>query len=112
MGERKFLSKIFLIVTFLTVIVIAGCSSSDDKTASEGNGGSGKVTLDVFQYKVEFKEQFENLIAKYQEENPDVVINVQTVGGGNSYASAVKSQFSSGNEYFQRWWSNRSRRIS
>lgn len=98
MGERKFLSKIFLVVALSVVIIIAGCSSSDDETASGDNGSSGKVILDVFQFKVEFKEQFEDLIAKYQEENPDIVINVQTVGGGNSYASAVKSQFSSGNE--------------
>lgn len=102
MGNKKFISKFLLVFMFAAVLVIAGCSGNSDdgdSDASGSDGGSGdKVSIDVFQFKVEFKDQFEELVAKYQEENPDVNIEVQTVGGGNDYAASLKSQMSSGNE--------------
>ncbi len=78
-------------------IALTGCSfSSGDESASESSGDA--VTVDVFQFKVEFKEQFEELVSMYEEENPDVNINVKTVGGGNDYGAALKTSFSSGEE--------------
>lgn len=79
------------------VLVIAGCSGDSDED-SNAKGSGDKINVDIYQFKVEFKEQFEDLVAKYQEENPDVNITVQTVGGGNDYAASLKSQMSSGNE--------------
>ncbi|MFD2706682.1 ABC transporter substrate-binding protein [Salibacterium lacus] len=88
-----------------STIMLGGCSFSsgnDDSSNSADNGsssGSGdQVTVDVFQFKVEFKEQFEELVAMYEEENPDVEINVKTVGGGNDYGASLKSSMSSGEE--------------
>ncbi|MCL6571287.1 MAG: ABC transporter substrate-binding protein [Bacillus sp. (in: Bacteria)] len=93
MKSKKFYGGI-LSTLLATSVVLGGCASSgDDKAKSED-----KVTVDVFQYKVEFKTQFEDLIAKYEKENPDVKINVKTVGGGNDYGASVKASFSSGDE--------------
>ncbi|RKQ35617.1 ABC transporter substrate-binding protein [Oceanobacillus halophilus] len=101
MRNKSFLSKMFIVFALAAVLVIAGCGS-DEGESSESTGSdeaSGdKVTLDIFQFKVEFKEQFEELVALYQEENPDVNVKVTTVGGGNDYAASLKSQMSSGNE--------------
>ena len=80
----------------LSIGVLAGCSSSDE--GQTGDAGGDQVTVDVFQFKVEFKNQFESLIEKYEEENPGVKINVKTVGGGNDYGATLKSTFSSGKE--------------
>lgn len=73
--------------------------------AACGNAGSGskdatgdKTTIDIFQFKVEFKNQFEELAKQYEKANPDVKINIETVGGGSDYGAALKSKFSSGNE--------------
>lgn len=81
---------------------LAGCSTAEKEDESSGGSGgetSGDQTVvEVFQFKVEFKEQFEELAAQYEEANPDVKVNVQTVGGGNDYASALKSKFASGDE--------------
>ncbi|UOQ94487.1 extracellular solute-binding protein [Halobacillus shinanisalinarum] len=78
-------------------VALTGCSfSSGDEEASSGSEDA--VTVDVFQFKVEFKEQFEELVAMYEEENPDVNINVKTVGGGNDYGASLKTSFSSGEE--------------
>lgn len=97
MGSKKFLSRFLTVFMLAAVLVIAGCSGDSDEN-SNAKGSGDKINVDIYQFKVEFKEQFEELVAKYQEENPDVNITVQTVGGGNDYAASLKSQMSSGNE--------------
>ncbi len=80
----------------LSSLLLAGCGSSDE--GSKDTASKDKVTIDIFQNKVEFKTQFEELVAQYQEENPDIKINVKTVGGGTDYAPVLKSSFSSGED--------------
>lgn len=77
----------------MTASVLAGCGGSGEQK-SAGN----QVQLDIFQFKVEFKDQFNKLANDYMKEHPDVKINVTTVGGGGDYGAALKSKFSSGNE--------------
>lgn len=102
MKNKKFISKWLLVFMLAAALIIAGCSSNsndEDSNATGSDSGSGdKVSIDIFQFKVEFRDQFEELVGKYQEENPDVNIDVQTVGGGNDYAASLKAQMSSGNE--------------
>ncbi|MFC0524840.1 ABC transporter substrate-binding protein [Pontibacillus salicampi] len=84
-----------------STIALAGCSFSSDSSSdanSDSDSGGDKVTVDVFQFKVEFKDQFEELTKKYEEEHPNVEINVKTVGGGNDYGASLKTSFSSGEE--------------
>lgn len=83
-------------VLLISILALVGCS------ASEGEGkdteSADQVTVDIFQFKVEIKDQFENLVKVYEKENPDVKINVKTVGGGNDYGASLKTAFSSGEE--------------
>lgn len=95
-----FKKKAFVLSSAL-FLGLAGCSTAEEDSGSsnDSGGGSGdKTVVDVFQFKVEFKEQFEELATQYEAENPDVDIKVETVGGGNDYASALKAKFSSGDE--------------
>ena len=73
--------------------LIAGCSSSGDSKPSED-----QVTIDIFNYKVEMKDQFDSLVDKYKDENPNVAINIKTVGGGTNWESTLKTTFASGEE--------------
>lgn len=82
-----------LSASLLAAAILTGCSS--DSSSSESKD---KVTIDVFQFKVEFKDQFEDVAEKYEKENPDVEINITTVGGGEDYGAALKSKFASGKE--------------
>src|SRR5699024_12147161 len=79
-------------------LLLGACGNSGDgggsvSEGSEGEGGSGdgEVTIDVYQFKVEFREQFEELIAQYEEENPDVNINVET--RSEEHTSELQSRF-------------------
>ncbi|MGG3449809.1 ABC transporter substrate-binding protein [Domibacillus aminovorans] len=95
-----FKKKAFILSSAL-LLGLAGCSTAEKEegSSSGSGGGSGdQVTVDIFQFKVEFKEQFEELAAQYEEENPDVNVEVQTLGGGNDYSQALKTKFSSGEE--------------
>ncbi|REJ08861.1 ABC transporter substrate-binding protein [Halobacillus trueperi] len=98
MKRNKFYSGIATALLASTV-ALTGCSfGSDDSSSSDDNASGDAVTVDVFQFKVEFKDQFEELVSMYEEENPNVNINVKTVGGGNDYGASLKTSFSSGEE--------------
>ncbi|MGM0877489.1 MAG: ABC transporter substrate-binding protein [Bacillota bacterium] len=89
-------NKYSKLVSTLTVfgLLLGGCSSDGGSNTETED----QITIDVFQGKVEFNEQFNNLAEKYEEENPGVDINITSVGGGTDYIGSLKSQFSSGEE--------------
>lgn len=93
MKELKF-SKGLLASLLLTTGILAACGNGEEASSSDED----KVTVDIFQFKVEFKDQFEDVVALYEEENPDVNIDITTVGGGEDYGAALRSRFASGNE--------------
>ncbi|WP_210468033.1 ABC transporter substrate-binding protein [Sporosarcina sp. 6E9] len=84
----------FVSVLLVSVVALMGCSSSDGEGKS--NASKDQVVVDIFQFKVEIKNQLEDLAKVYEKENPDVKINVKTVGGGHDYGSSLKTTFSSG----------------
>lgn len=80
------------------LLTLAACGNAADSGASADKGKSEVTEINIFQFKVEFKDQFEALAKKYEEENKGIKINIETVGGGSDYGAALKSKFSSGNE--------------
>ncbi|MBD3108312.1 carbohydrate ABC transporter substrate-binding protein [Bacillus sp. AGMB 02131] len=95
MGKKKLFSG--LMATALTTsVLLAACSSGGEE--SSGSESKDKTVVDVFQFKVEFKDQFEALAEQYEELNDGIEINITSVGGGEDYGAALKSKFASGNE--------------
>ncbi|WP_046179530.1 ABC transporter substrate-binding protein [Domibacillus tundrae] len=94
-----FNKKTFMLSSAL-LLGLTGCSTSntDQGSSSDDAANTDQITVNVYQGKVEFKTQFEELAAAYEEENPDVNINVETVGGGSDYAGTLKAKFASGDE--------------
>ncbi|WP_058309066.1 ABC transporter substrate-binding protein [Gracilibacillus massiliensis] len=96
MKNKKGYLKLLLSI-LISGAILVGCSSAD-----EGEGDTSatedQVTIDVFNYKVEMKDQFQTLVDQYTDENPDVEINVKTVGGGTNWESTLKTTFASGEE--------------
>lgn len=101
MKNNKFFFSI-VSVLLISLLALAGCGSSDNGDNNGKNGGSKdkgeKVVIDIYQFKVEIKDQFEDLIKVYEDENPNIKINVKTVGGGNDYGATLKTAFASGDE--------------
>ncbi|MBL4932125.1 ABC transporter substrate-binding protein [Clostridium paridis] len=89
----KKIKKLLAMACTLTVSmgILVGCGSS--QTTNDK-----KVTLDIFQFKVEAKDALEKAAKTYMDENKNVTINIQTVGGGQDYGAALRSKFASGEE--------------
>src|SRR5690606_31713562 len=68
---------------------------TDDEEAKDSGE---QVELDIFQFKVEIAKQLEEAIEAYEEENPNVKVNLETVGGGDDYGAALRAKFASGSE--------------
>jgi raffinose/stachyose/melibiose transport system substrate-binding protein len=88
---KKHLFKKMVVVLFVIGLLV-GCSS----TSSSDTGK--KVVIDIFNIKVETKDQLEALIKKYESENENIDIKLTTVGGGQDAASALQAKFSSQEE--------------
>lgn len=69
--KKKKITAVLMAAT-MTVGLLAGCGSS---SSDENGGKSGKVELDFFQMKNEAKSVYDEIIAKFEEENPGVTIN-------------------------------------
>ena len=92
--KKRFMGLVSVLL--ISILALVGCSASEGEGKDTASGD--QVTVDIFQFKVEIKDQFESLVKVYEKENPDVKINVKTVGGGNDYGASLKTAFSSGEE--------------
>jgi raffinose/stachyose/melibiose transport system substrate-binding protein len=110
----------FLLALTFAVMLLAGCGSKMADTANATPAADQQlsstaaeasvpapeptvepvkpVTVDIFQFKVEFKDAFGAAVQAFQAENKNTIINVQTVGGGEDYGAALKAKFNSGEE--------------
>lgn len=86
-------SKVLFSVTMLAVvgIILGACGSS-------GSSSKDETTVDVFNIKVETKDQLDDLAKKYEKSHEGVKINVTTVGGGQDANAALQTKFSSRDE--------------
>ncbi len=107
--------KSFLTATMVTTMAVSmvGCGGKTEAPATTPAAGSSKeeakeetkeeakaepVTVDIFQFKVEIAEELQKAIDLYTSNNPNVTINLQTVGGGDDYGAAQRALFQSGQE--------------
>ncbi|MEH7108491.1 MULTISPECIES: ABC transporter substrate-binding protein [Bacillaceae] len=95
MNKKKLFSGIGAGVLSLSLL-LTGCGNADKSDSKESS--KDNVTIDVFQFKVEFKKQFQDVAKKYEQEHKGVNINITTVGGGEDYGAALRSKFASGKE--------------
>lgn len=114
MGSKSVrrISMILIVILFGTLL-LAGCSS--EGTQPEGDTGKEieedgqkengdketkdsdeQVELDIFQFKVEIAKELKEAVETYEENNSNVKINLETVGGGDDYGAALRAKFASG----------------
>ena len=91
------MKKLFLKLTAL-FFIFACSGKKEESVTAETKKTDAKVTVDIFQFKVEAKDALEKAAKEYMAKNPNVTISVQTVGGGSDYGAALRNQFASGKE--------------
>lgn len=98
-GTIKVLSLTMVLVMMISAL--AGCASKAPAAAPAAptpTQAAEKVELDIFQFKVEIAKELDAAARAYEAENPNVKINLQTVGGGEDYGAALRAKFQSGSE--------------
>lgn len=83
MNRRKKISALTLVFFFFGILFTA---------CSPGKKNDKVTTIDIFQFKVEIVDALQDIIALYEKENPDVKINLETVGGGDDYEAALRAK--------------------
>lgn len=69
--------------------LLTGCGEK-----KSGNSGD-KVTISVFDHKMEADSGFKKLAKEYEKSHPNVSINVESIGGSTDYSAALKSKMAS-----------------
>ena len=97
MEESKMKKRLvsLLLTGIMTMSLAVGCSGVGQAGTgdSEGSGGE-EVTLRWMQFQVEYAEQVKNMAKAYEEEHPNVKIEVEVIG--DDYYDILKTKASSG----------------
>ncbi|EXJ23737.1 Multiple sugar ABC transporter, substrate-binding protein [Alkalibacterium sp. AK22] len=107
MFKRNYFYKGLLL--FSAAGLLAACGNEGDIPGTDGgngngddgngNGASGEdISLTIMQGKVEFNSQFNDLAQMYMDENPNISIDITSVGGGTDYFTQLTTRFSAGDE--------------
>ncbi len=83
-----------LLIVLVLVTALAGFAFATGQ--AEGEEEPDTVELDVFQSKTVIAEQFEDMAAEFEEDNPNISVNAETVGGGADWQTILKSRFAAG----------------
>ena len=95
---RKVKMKKRLVSLLLTGIMVmslaVGCSGSSGGSDDSEGSGEEEVTLRWMQFQVEYAEQVKNMAKAYEEEHPNVKIEVEVIG--DDYYDILKTKASAG----------------
>ena len=89
--------SLMLSIIVLTIFTLIACNNENNSLNASSFDGE-QILVEVFNIKVETRDQLEDLVRRYEYLNPHVKIEVMTVGGGTDAPAALQARFASGNE--------------
>jgi raffinose/stachyose/melibiose transport system substrate-binding protein len=92
---RKEILHMLLIGT-LSLSLAACQKNNTESTTKERKIAEQKITLNVRNPKVEISKQFEQMVKAYERENPNIDIQIETVGGATDDLADLKAQIAAG----------------
>ncbi|MBD1382400.1 ABC transporter substrate-binding protein [Metabacillus arenae] len=91
---KKEILHMFLVGTLS--LSLSACQKNPEKTTNEKKDSDQKITLNVRNPKVEISTQFEQMVRAYEKENPNIDIQIKTVGGATDNLADLKAQIAAG----------------
>jgi raffinose/stachyose/melibiose transport system substrate-binding protein len=91
-------SIVLLSVLLVMSMVLAACGGNAKDADSTQNGSATKdeiKTVKIFQFKTEIVEGLNELKVQFEDQHPNIKLDIQTVGGGADYGAALKTKFAS-----------------
>lgn len=92
---RKLKITSLLATSILTISMLFGCNSNSDVATSSNQDGN--VTITFLNSKGEIATQVEDAAVKFTEENPNIQVEIVTLGAGQSPFEKVSALYASGN---------------
>ncbi|NBF41942.1 MAG: extracellular solute-binding protein [Spirochaetes bacterium] len=93
MERRKLILSLVLMVAVAALGFAGGQSEEGAGSGGEASAEPEMVELDIFQSKTVIADQFEALGEEFEAANPNVTVNVETVGGSADWQTILKSRF-------------------
>lgn len=85
------------IMAGLMTLSLSSCGSNNPPLKEKDlNIADKTITLEVLNPKVEISVEFEQMVKEYEKENPNVNLEILTVGGGANYLDELKARFAAG----------------
>lgn len=86
---------ILLSMLIVVSVIMSACGGSGNNAANNGSASGGKgsgkqeqKTVTIFQFKTEIVEGLNELKVEFENEYPNIKLDIQTVGGGADYDAA------------------------
>lgn len=85
------------IMAGLMTLSLSSCGSHNPSLkVSDLTIADTTITLEVLNPKVEISVEFEQMVKEYEKENPNINLDIVTVGGGANYLDELKARFAAG----------------
>lgn len=100
--------SIGLCIVLCLALALVGCGKKEVKEEATGQVSQKEnkkeesikpeeeKVINIVQFKVEIAEQLEQLKKEYEELNPGIRLEIETIGGGADYSAGLKAKFASG----------------
>ncbi|GGC85327.1 sugar ABC transporter substrate-binding protein [Thalassobacillus devorans] len=86
------LKNYLIMIVVLTFVFLAACSAGSDEASGSGDG---EKEISFIHWRGEDKEVFDELITKFEEENPDITVEM-TIYPSEQYQSTAQTQIRDG----------------
>ncbi|MFC0273263.1 ABC transporter substrate-binding protein [Metabacillus herbersteinensis] len=85
-----------MVLIGILCLSLSACQTNKDTVPKEKEIAEKKISLNIRNPKVEISTQFEQMVIAYEKENPNVEINIHTVGGASDDLADLKAQIAAG----------------
>ncbi len=87
----KIKSVQWIMAGFMTLSLSSCGSHNPSLKVSDLTIADTTITLEVLNPKVEISVEFEQMVKEYEKENPNINLDIVTVGGGANYLDELKA---------------------
>lgn len=93
MKKKKFIAALTA-ATMVTSLFVTGCGGNSGKESSEGDGLSGTLTFAIWDNNLNNFIESNDMVGKFQEEYPDIDIEVEKIKDDSEYWNTMKMRAS------------------
>lgn len=100
-AEMRKIAVLAMVMVFVGTTGVFAGGQGEESDAAEGSDAaeqaeSGEIVLDFFQFKPDLDDAYKDLAREFEEQHDDVIVAVETRGGGEQWQTIIQSRFATG----------------